>query len=1157
MHRAPIDNPVMPDGFRSGRFESTAANFEGYRQAHKFGPGFPDQKAAPEVLARAIANAEAEPKQVDPSDLAETQAFPKEDEDAIEVLSEFDVDTYSWAEPYHGNAATFRKDAAQMDFDALGNRLAALDDKTRKMFIGYLTASPGTHALGKSLQYDLFAGLTDYQQRRHQLGHAYDNEADAQQQADAWVGHYQSIYERLLGEPPSDVPDVLVRVVQQPDGKWVQIKLKSAWRRMKDAMQQLNEGLGEKGAIEGPEFFSKILKAVRDGFAEWDERISEGLENGLRRALGGGGDSGEPPHGGGGGPPPVQPPDPGFPEGYPDGPWESRVPKEKYTPIPPPKAAKLNRNFLSRFNPEMRPHLENMVDEIEDRLIKDKRDRQPFARQAANGERVVIDLEKVKKSGRPITAEEAWAYHSTIGGLLDDLNVLWKKAIDTPELFTDADMLVARKMYESVEVVSRNLLMGSSENARALGALRTITRLMQTRDKGAITTTAQSLRKQWAAMMKEMEGVEDPVKRLEIMRRHTEYKWYDKLRSYMFGNILSGTPSFFRNITGSVYNIGNEFFADNFAVPMIALAKKLPPEMVARSPLLTKLAKGTMTYDTLPAEWYGLFGGMINGYRDALFVMEHGSNPFTLRSIWDSPDALRPGRYDFQGRTPSWGFLPNAIKDKQFIDPKFHPWNVVGRGLEATDVFFRSMFKHKYLTEHAYDYAVGQVEGRTFTSPGHRDAAIKQGMDHFLSNIGDELEAQAEHYAARNVYQSDPGTFGKWVMKLKKGDPAIMLMVDTFIPFIRTASNILRHALIENGPLGFSKRLNPELAWAIKEGHGNDVARAMSRALIGTLTIPVMWGMAGGGMLVGGTPRNAADREEFFANKKIANSMWTPAGYVTHSMWGPLSIQAATIATMREEWKRRQRSQNVLLPKNERAWDAAVQVAASMGSSVSETSFLQGMQNMANAFQNMASAPGALGSQFESFAFPMSAMVRRGMYAADPTVRKAESFKEGAQMYIPGLAQANVSPRIDRYGQVVQRGGNALSRFASPFDVQSAQPSKLTQELSKLNISMGTPSSTATIFGQKSTPLPTEIRASVQKRRGQAATQAMEAVINHPDYDGWSNYMKATALYRARQTALREVNESLKAPLHRYMLERYKKNADQSFWRYALFGEEK
>jgi hypothetical protein len=124
------------------------------------------------------------------------------------------------------------------------------------------------------------------------------------------------------------------------------------------------------------------------------------------------------------------------------------------------------------------------------------------------------------------------------------------------------------------------------------------------------------------------------------------------------------------------------------------------------------------------------------------------------------------------------------------------------------------------------------------------------------------------------------------------------------------------------------------------------------------------------------------------------------------------------------------------------------------------------------------------------------------------------------------------------------------------MDREDRQPSPLTTELSRLHMHLGTPDDSTVVFGQRTTGIPNAMKTQVQKLRGQAVEQAMNGILAQPEYEGWTDRMKATQLYRARSQALNVVNKQLKPALTKYLVERYQRNADQSIWRYMIQGEE-
>src|SRR6185503_7697160 len=116
------------------------------------------------------------------------------------------------------------------------------------------------------------------------------------------------------------------------------------------------------------------------------------------------------------------------------------------------------------------------------------------------------------------------------------------------------------------------------------------------------------------------------------------------------------------------------------------------------------------------------------------------------------------------------------------------------------------------------------------------------------------LRQRADAFAARAVFQEDPGAFINHILRIKS-DPNVPVAIRaaaTFVtPFIRTPANILRQGL-EFSPVGLAMP-------AAKQG-GREGVQALGRAALGSMVLAPIAYLAATGQLSGNGPSDPGER---------------------------------------------------------------------------------------------------------------------------------------------------------------------------------------------------------------------------------------------------------------------------------------------------------
>lgn len=479
---------------------------------------------------------------------------------------------------------------------------------------------------------------------------------------------------------------------------------------------------------------------------------------------------------------------------------------------------------------------------------------------------------------------------------------------------------------------------------------------------------------------------DDPLEQLKVLRQTTQGTRFQMAQAAYYNSLLSGVKTHLRNFIGNSFNL-----AANLLTPVVA-----GPIDLAVSKA-TGRARSVYAGEVLP-EIVGVLGGLRQAMKDAVFTMRHGFTPGAVGRAsagkFDAPRVELPG-----GAWTNWP----------------------GRALEAGDVLFRSLARNAEL--HAGAYALARSEGK-------RGSALTKRMAELIGGTGDQaaaLHEAAETFAARAVFQEDSGPIVRRLLALKS-DPSIPVpfrAAMTFVaPFVRTPSNILRQGA-EFGPLGFAMRAGRQ--------SGRAGAQAQGRAALGTVALAPLAYLAATGRLSGAGPSNQGERAALMEKGWRPNSVKVGETWVSYNLFQPMSVALAAIGNAWERFSDSDHSDAAA----EESFAAAV---SGVGASFLDQSFLAGLSTLLNAIDSPDRYGKGLVRSMSQSLTPGSGILRNVTQAVDPVVRKPEGAVEAVKSIIPGLSQT-VPPRLDRFGQPVERPGGPIRRgFTVP---------ELSEEVSK------------------------------------------------------------------------------------------------------------
>lgn len=536
-----------------------------------------------------------------------------------------------------------------------------------------------------------------------------------------------------------------------------------------------------------------------------------------------------------------------------------------------------------------------------------------------------------------------------------------------------------------------------------------------------------------------------------------ETPFLQKLASYMTGNMLMGPKTQERNIVGNVTNLLSQIGIR----PLQALAERMrvgptgAREVLAgeTAPSLQAAAKA------IPESWESFWHVLKKGYAPGLTPTTGG---------------MDIGRIEFAGGVAN-------------------PWNLVGRLLEGTDVFFRQV---------ATD---AELAGRLYTL--ERTAAqrgLEKGSFAWDKAVAD-ARAAAEQHALRATAQEKPGPIAGGLMRLKAAHPNAAPLWQALLPFVKTPANLLRQGL-EWTPAGF----------VMKGANASQVgsraaAEVQARAAAGTIGMVALWGLAANGQLSGNGPKDPAEKARLYESGWRPNSVKIGDAWYSYGPLQPVAIPMTLVANAWEQWQEQNKT-TAGDPVDPVALVGNTMLGAA--NSIIDQSFLSGVSSLVEALQDPQQYGKAWASRTAQTLVPMSGLVRSLAQTADPTIRRPETVAEGVTAMIPG-ASTTLNPRLDRFGQPVQRVGGPLNRMFNIFEGSPEVSDPVAEALAAAgkNLKPAAPVRTL-LVGNQEVALNRDDAFALGQAKGQALYALLKPVIERPGFKTLSKEQQKQTLDR-------------------------------------------
>lgn len=385
--------------------------------------------------------------------------------------------------------------------------------------------------------------------------------------------------------------------------------------------------------------------------------------------------------------------------------------------------------------------------------------------------------------------------------------------------------------------------------------------------------------------------------------------------------------------------------------------------------------------------------------------------------------------------------------------------------LSAEDEIFKAMARRMELAG---------LAARTAAKEGLKGEAATARRAELLANPTPEMMDRAFDHGRYLTFQRPLGGIASKVSMLTRDYPALKFIV----PFVRTPTNLLKFA-VERSPA----------ATVLKEWRADWKAGgarrdlAASRVMVGTGFGMAMASLAGQGTITGSPP---ADKNK---DRLLRADGWQPYSfkigdkYYSYQRLDPFATTisvAADLATKQEGMTARQLDQQAML------------LTASIMKTMGDKTWLSGVSDFLEAMSDPERyGPSYLRRLGASLVVPGGvAGVAR---AIDPVSRRADTVGEQVMAGLPGQS-SKLFPRRDVWGAPITNEGGVGPDYLSPMRQSARENDPATNEMLRLNATMGQLSKHHTVGGKRVENTPAEFDR-YSEAAGKGSHDAVSALV--------------------------------------------------------------
>lgn len=307
---------------------------------------------------------------------------------------------------------------------------------------------------------------------------------------------------------------------------------------------------------------------------------------------------------------------------------------------------------------------------------------------------------------------------------------------------------------------------------------------------------------------------------------------------------------------------------------------------------------------------------------------------------------------------------------------------------------------------------------------GLKGAEATKFINDAVQNPTDEMIRNATLDAEVAVFQNDTA-LGRAAGALKEAAP----LSEIILPFSKTPAAVAMQ-MFHYTPAGAVA----EIATQIKRGTFNQrqFAQATGRAITGTAALYLGGQLLDNDMIALSRPTGEREQKEWELEGKQANSIKIGGQWRQVASLGPAGMVLLIGGYLQDGYK-----------KSGSMWGALTEGAAGAGATLTQQTFLQGVDQFINAINDPVTyAHGYFTGLIGSLVPTIVGDVARG---TDTAERRAPGLLDTAKAKIPGVRET-LSPKVDTFGNVIAPPG-FLATLADP-----TRPTKVSNDPAVLEI---------------------------------------------------------------------------------------------------------
>ena len=668
-----------------------------------------------------------------------------------------------------------------------------------------------------------------------------------------------------------------------------------------------------------------------------------------------------------------------------------------------------------------------------------------------------------RRKGQAFNAEEALAARQILAKSGNELVNLARKVKgqDHPGDDVLADFNRALQRHVAIQ---EQVSGATAEAGRALSQFRMIASSRNVRGDvlSAIVSQGGGRRKLTDAADLLLEAAETSPGQFNVVAgKATKPGWLDKLVELRINMILSNPPTHIVNMVSNTMTALGQ-------LPEHAVAAGVGAVRQAFTPKGSNAAIDRVAGSEIGARAFGLLQGVNEGLAQFAKTLRTGEPSDFISKVEGHMEHAIGGKVGSVIRTPT------AL-------------------LSAEDEIFKAMARRMELAG---------LAARTAAKEGLKGEAAKVRRAELLANPTPEMMDRAFDHGRYLTFQRPLGGIASKVSMVTRDYPALKFIV----PFVRTPTNLLKFA-VERSPA--APVLNEWRAdWKVG-GARRDLA--ISRVMVGTGFGMAMASLAARGIITGSPPSDKNKERLLRADGWQPYSFKIGDKYYSYQRLDPFATTisvAADLATKQEGMSPRQLDQQAML------------LTASIMKTMGDKTWLSGVSDFLEAMSDPERyGPSYLRRLGASLVVPggVGGVAR----AIDPVSRRADTVGEQVMASVPGQS-SKLFPRRDVWGRPITNEGGVGPDYLSPMRQSTRESDPATNEMLRLNATMGALPKFHTVGGKR-----VEYSLAEYDRYSEAAGKgshdAVAALIGSPGWqamspDGQRKAIK-TAIDKARDAA--------------------------------------